>query len=160
MTKMTTRSSQSLPTLTLITVLLLSLTACDSVEDDPMVEITFDSVAPIVGCDAENDTAGDFHFRFGVVDLSNNRNLALIDRPAGTYGNDGSFGNTLHIADGTTYDVGETATFSLQRDASSGFAVQFSAIEWDSATSRDPRMNDRTAEQAHASQNGQLECAS
>jgi hypothetical protein len=120
------------------------------------VAVSIDRVEAVQDCDS-GDNPGDFHARVTFVDENNQTLAAAVEAPLGTYGVDGSFGNTFHINDGESHPLDETTTFQLPRVEGAGFAVGLSGIEWDSATLRDPRMDDHTGHRTHIYSGGRFE---
>lgn len=153
--------------LALLLALALPLAACDSVgpEPDPQPQpepgpamaqltVSLGAVTANTNCDSSSNP-GDFQFRLDISDLGNNTLESVTLPSTATYGVYSTPALiSLHAGNQATID--RTVSFQQPRAEGSGFAVSISGMEWDSATARDARMDDRTATRTHRFASGQF----
>ncbi|WP_412061566.1 hypothetical protein [Rubrivirga sp. IMCC45206] len=153
----------------LLLALAVSLAACDAAgpEDTPLpespsgptmanVSINLDQIRVLGDCENSPSNPGDFQFKISFVDEGNQRVGPELQFPNGTYG-DNSGQNHLTLLTGRTHGVNQTATLQRPAQEGSAFGVVFAATEWDSATTRDSRMDDRTNTRLYAYREGRFQ---
>lgn len=151
----------------LLAALLLPLAACDSAgpEPDPgpsptpgpanaSISVALNAVTANSNCDTSSNP-GDFQFELAIADLGNNAIESITLPTTATYGV-WSAPTLISLFAGDQAAVGQTVSFQQPRAEGSGFAVSISGMEWDSATARDARMDDRTATRTHRFSSGQF----
>lgn len=142
--------------LVLFLLLLLPLAACDSADPGPeaaSISIALGAVTANSNCDSATNP-GDFQFLIEVTDLGNNP-AETITLPSGaTYGANSAA--VVNLFSGNEAPVGRTVSLQQPRAEGSGFAISLSAMEWDSATSRDADLDDRTSVRTHRFASGQF----
>ena len=149
----------------LLLALAASVAACDSADPideippgpaDASIAIALDQVRVLGDCEDANTNPGDFQFKVSFVDEGNRPIGSELQFPANTYGdNSGQDHSTLFT--GRTYSLNQTATVLRPAQEGSAFGVVFAATEWDSATVRDARMDDRSSTRLYAFRDGRFQ---
>ena len=139
-----------------VLALALVVSACDSAEgpDASVARVSIDllAVSTTGNCDSSTNPA-DYQFEVEALD-EGNRLLTALDLPSGsTYGTYAAE-DLISLFAGDEVAVNQTLSFERPREDGGGFALQFSAMEWDSATARDGDMDDRSSIASHVFRNG------
>lgn len=150
----------------LMAVLLVLATGCDSgaMEEQQVlpppvanaqVSINLQEIQVLRDCDSGNNP-GDFQFQIAFVDEGNASLADPLDLPQGsTFGvHTGQLTELIAANDNNRINLGQTVSFQRQREDGNGFGLIFSGYEWDSATTSDPAMTNRSVTRTHSYQNG------
>lgn len=134
----------------------LAFSACDSAGGSDSATVTIDllNVSTTGNCDSATNP-GDFQFYVEVLDEGNQR-LDALDLPVGARYGTHAEGTFISLFAGDEAPIDQTISFERPREDGGGFAIQFSAMEWDSSTLRDGALDDRSTIQLHTFRDGRF----
>ena len=119
------------------------------------VTLTAQSARALGNCDSDTNPS-DYQIQLAVIDMGNNPVADLTLQPHTTYGvwPGGGGANYVALLDGQVATFDESLSLQRSLDASGGFVVVASAIEWDADGARDNRMDDVSASRSHSFADG------
>jgi hypothetical protein len=82
--------------------------------------------------------------------------LEALNLPSGAQYGTHAEGTFIPLFAGDSEPINQTISFERPREDGGGFAIQFSAMEWDSATLRDDELDDRSAVVLHSFRDGRF----
>lgn len=153
----------------LLLALPFALAACDSGGPEPLpdsevpsgpamatVSIALDQIRVDGDCENRSDNPGDFQFKVAFIDEGNRSIGSELQFPNGTYG-DNSGNDNITLFSGRTHTLNQDVALQRPTQDGSAFGIVFSAIEWDSATTRDTRMDDRSRTRLYDYRDGRFQ---